>query len=311
MSRSDIVEHNQVRYRIRVSAGPDLQTLRPLNVNDDANPMTIDTDEFVGHVVFRIKGLDQIHGYKEGQQQDGLEVMKDSPWFDKAAEAGRGGNLLSSMTIVGRFKREWPGEQVVFACVFDRPLNLPPLTSLAVKFFKAMDPGLRIDVQAPKPYYISPLLAAMNTVNVSKVCAADITTSTTATSLTTGSTSPAWLLFNGENLVEDTSMIVAVEEDVRKRTKIAKNAGARQSYFAKAKHLSKHRFEKDHVYGLELFDAYMDCSRFTLKLPGLSLDLYKYLNGQPITYVLRTQDGSTSFVALSIELVPVNDLSTL
>lgn len=111
----NFVEHNNTRYRVRVSAGPDLQHLQPLSVNDDANPLLIDTDEFSGHVLFRIKGQDQIQGYEEGQKQDGLKALKDSPWFGNAAAVGRGENLLSSLQVVGRFKREWPGDQVVFA----------------------------------------------------------------------------------------------------------------------------------------------------------------------------------------------------
>jgi hypothetical protein len=111
----NFVEHNNTRYRVRVSAGPDLQHLRPLNVNDDANPLLIDTDEFSGHVTFRIKGQDQIQGYEEGQRQDGLKTSKDSSWFGNAAAEGRGENLLSSLQVVGKFKREWTGDQVVFA----------------------------------------------------------------------------------------------------------------------------------------------------------------------------------------------------
>lgn len=111
----NIVEHNNTRYRVRVSAGPSLQQMRPLSVNDDANPFGVDSDEFSGHVLFRIKGQDQIQGYEEGQRQDGLQVLKDSPWFGNAAVAGRGDNLLSCLQVVGRFKREWSGDQVVFA----------------------------------------------------------------------------------------------------------------------------------------------------------------------------------------------------
>ncbi|KAI8600336.1 hypothetical protein EDD21DRAFT_377496 [Dissophora ornata] len=306
MPGTTLVEHHNTRYRVRVSAGPDRQQLRPLTVNDDANPLLIDTDEFIGNIVFRIKGQDKIIGYEEGQQQDELKVMPDSKWFQKAGEAGRGDSHLMSMEVVGRFKRDWSGEQVDFACVFDGPLQLPPLTSLAVKFFKAIDPGLQLDVQCDKPYFISPLLAAMNTVNVSHDPVN--TASTPSSSEAKGQLLPPWPSSEGEHLVEDTSLVVQ-EEDTKKKNKVTKDPGARRGHFAKSKNLSKHRYVRDHVYGFELYNPILDCSRFSVKLPGLCFDLFKILNEQPITYVVRTKDESVSFFAVAIQLVPLNDLS--
>ncbi|KAG0006685.1 hypothetical protein BGZ65_005163 [Modicella reniformis] len=325
------VEHNNIRYRVRVSAGPNSQQLQPLGVNDDANPLLIDTEEFSGHVMFRIKGQDQIQGYEEGQKQDGLMMLKDSPWFQNAAAAGRGENLLSSLQVVGRFKREWSGDQVAFACLFDKPFRLPPLTSIAVKFFKALDPGVQLEVTGPKPYYISPLLSAMNTVNVSMLTEQDQSSTTTTTS--TSSPPPPWPSFNGEVITEDTSLIVPEEEGgaclgngekeetsksrrltIKLKTKktnnniITNDPGARRKHFNKAKNLNNHRFLKDHVYSFELFDHFMDCSRFAIKFPGFALDLFKPLNEQPIKYAYQTQDGSVTFLVVVLELVPVDNI---
>jgi len=100
------------RYRLKVSAGPstDPKTLKPITVNDDANPLLIDTDEFIAQIVIRIRGLDKTLGYQEAQKQDGLKSLPDSPWFTKPG----GDNNLSSVQISCRFKREWSGDQVVF-----------------------------------------------------------------------------------------------------------------------------------------------------------------------------------------------------
>ncbi|KAF9918766.1 hypothetical protein BX616_005958 [Lobosporangium transversale] len=302
-----VVEHNNVPHRIRVSAGPNLHSLRPLNTNDDANPMLIDTDEFIGHVMLRVRGQNQIHGYEEGQRQDGLKVMPDSEWFDKAAAAGRG-NLLMSLQVVGRFKREWTGEQVVFACQFSKPFKLPPLANLVVKFFKVIDPACQLDIQGPKPYCISPALGTMNTINVlhDPVSSKSTPTERDASSLTGNPLLPSWPSPNGENLFEDTSVII-LEDDLKKKNKLSSDNAARRSHFGKAKYLQKHRFVQDHVYGFELFNSFLDCSRFALKVPGLSLDLFKYLNDQPLTLALKTQDDSASFVYVLLELVPVVD----
>ncbi|KAF9313568.1 hypothetical protein BGZ91_006257, partial [Linnemannia elongata] len=77
MPEPTIIEHDGIRYRIRVSVGTTASTspkdMHILNVNDVSNPFMVDTDEFVGHVAFMIKGQDQIWGYEAGQKQDGLK----------------------------------------------------------------------------------------------------------------------------------------------------------------------------------------------------------------------------------------------
>lgn len=93
-----------------------------LPVNDDANPTSIESDEFIGQIVVRVKGLNKVFGYKEGQEQDSLNLIPESPWFSLPG----GDSNLSSVQISGRFKREWPGEQVVFGVSY-----LPQLFSFS------------------------------------------------------------------------------------------------------------------------------------------------------------------------------------
>ncbi|KAF9192776.1 hypothetical protein BGZ51_004944 [Haplosporangium sp. Z 767] len=303
MPAKTIIEHNNVRYRVRVSVGPttDPKAQQPINVNDDSSPVLIETDDFVGHVLFRIKGQDQVLGYEQGQKEDGLQPVPDSKWFKNISASGRGDHHLSSFQVVGRFKREWPADQILFGSTFDRPLRLPPLTSLAIKFVRALDSASQFDVQCPKPYFLSPILATMTTVNVTQCKTDDKDAS---------SMIPKWPSFNGEPLVEDTSLIVQ-EQDAKKKSKIVSDTPARRSFFSKAKHLSNHQIRNDLVYGFELFNPFLDCSNLSLKLPGFSLDLFKVFDGQPLTYVIKTKDGSVTFLALSINLVPVDALGDI
>ncbi|KAF9979483.1 hypothetical protein BGZ75_009629 [Mortierella antarctica] len=281
-----IIEHNNIRYRVRVSVGSsrDPKDQRPLNVNDDSDPILIETDEFVGHVTFRIKGQDQIQGYAQGQSKDGLKTVSDSQWFQNAAMAGKGATLLNSLQIG----------------IFERALKLPPLTSIALKFFRTLEPSLQIELQCPKPYFASPLLAVMNTVNVSPTVVKDETGRVYET--------PEWPSSNGESLTEDTALIVQ-EDDPKRRLKIGSDSRARRAHFGKSDHLRQHRFRTEHVYGFELYNQFIDCSNLSLKIPGFSVELFKCFNGQPLTYLLRTRDGSLDFLALIVALVPVDELS--
>ncbi|KAI8600337.1 hypothetical protein EDD21DRAFT_354650 [Dissophora ornata] len=320
------------RYRLRVLVGPGSkhEDLRPLNVNDDANPFLIDTDEFVGGIMFRVKGLDQAHGYKEGQAEDGLECKPDSPWFELPVPEHSGANSsgsspgknhsLSCVQIVGRFKREWSGDQIVFGSVFDRRLTrLPPFTSVGVKLLHFLDPAIKVDLKSEKPYILSPMVVAMNTVHVSK-----------ATSMSSQSPSlqqdqyanPKWPSPNGEHVLEDTRVLfeeeTTSEDDItalsptspKMATKAAvpKTSKERQHYFAKPKNLTQHKFRTDQEYALEFTAAgsHADFAHFKVRFAGISIDGLKFWDGQPCKFVMRTADASVTFFTLWIEPQPVS-----
>ncbi|KAF9903476.1 hypothetical protein EC991_003805 [Linnemannia zychae] len=294
------IEHDGIKYRVRVSVGTTASTnskdMHILNVNDISSPFLVDTDEFAGHVTFMIKGQNQIYGYEEGQKQDGLKPVPDSKWFENAAAAGRGENI-NCLQIVGRFKREWTGDQVVFATVFEKPLKLPPFTSVALKFIKAIYTGLQVDVCCPQPYFIGQLLNSTDTIRVTRASETPLLNDEKHK----GKDIPEWPSYNGEIIVEDSTLVIPAEE-VKKRPKLTTDAVTRRNHFSKAKHYSKHRFLPDHVYGFELFNPFLDCAKFSVKLAGFNIDLFKYFNGQ---------DASVTFLTFVIDLVPVEELNSV
>ncbi|KAG0214220.1 hypothetical protein BGX33_002355 [Mortierella sp. NVP41] len=308
MSGPTIIEHDGIRYRVRVSVGTTASTnpkdMHIINVNDVSNPFLVDTDEFAGHVAFMIKGQDQIYGYEAGQKQDNLKTVPDSKWFATAAAAGRGDHL-NCLQIVGRFKREWTGDQVIFATVFERPLRLPPFTSVAIKFFKAIYPGLQIDVCCSQPYFIGQFLNSTDTLRVMPASTTPFLNGEYKTK-----NIPQWPSYNGEILVEDTSLVIPPEE-VKKKPKLTTDSSVRRQHFSKPKHYAKHRYLTDHVYGFEMYNPFLDCAKFSVKVPGFSIDLFKYFDGQPLTYSIRTQDASVTFLTFVIDLVPVNELASV
>ncbi|KAF9903952.1 hypothetical protein EC991_003170 [Linnemannia zychae] len=327
--------HNApTRYRLRVSAGPsaDPKDLKVLAVNDDSSPTLIESDEFIGQIVVRIKGLDKSFGYKEGQEHDSLPLISESPWFSLPG----GDNNLSSVQISGRFKREWPGEQVVFGNQFEKPLRLPPFSSIALKFIQFIDPGLKADIYCDRPWAFSPLIATMNTVNVSGW---HLDKATQKKVEEHGQEQdkerlenelPPWPSPEGEHIVEDTTLLFQsdnkqhVEQgegtaarDVHEKEELTMaptqptvlDTSARRSYFAKEANLIKHRYRPDQVYGFDFFNPYLDFANFTLKVPGFSVDITKYWDGQPLTYIIKSQDSSVTFMAFQFELIPVKDVT--
>ncbi|KAF9393620.1 hypothetical protein CPC16_001545 [Podila verticillata] len=309
------------RYRLRVSVGPSAEPkdLKPIAPNDDAHPLWIESDEFVGQVVVRIKGLNKTFGYEEGTKQDNIKPMPDSPWFNKP---GADSNL-SSVQIQGRFKRAWTGDQIVFGNQFEQPLRLPPFSSIALKFVQFIDPGLQADIYGDKPWAFSPLIATMNTVNVSEWKADSAAHNSEGEQIHNRGDLPPWPSSEGDHIPEDTSLLSKAKEntgtsakdngnealDLASTAPVSMSTSKRRSYFSKVANLEKHVYEPDQVYGFDFFNPYLDFSSITLKIPGFSVDITRYWDGQPLTYIIKAKDNSVVFLAVQFELVPVTDVA--
>ncbi|KAF9583952.1 hypothetical protein BGW38_008043 [Lunasporangiospora selenospora] len=302
----------QYRLRVRVGPGMDDKDLRAIAINDDANPTLIETDKIIARVVVRIKGFDKTLAFEQGQKDDGLTPVPDSKWFQLP---GADSNL-SSIQIQMRFKREWPCERIVYGNQFDKPLRLPPLSSVILKFVQYIDPGLKADIYSDKPYAFSSLIGTMNTVNVSawdghKEADAGL---------------PPWPSPNGEHIPEDTSLMFKKQEEValgsnedagsgkevlgmKEPAETSLSTSKRRSYFGKESNLAEHRIRPDQVYGFDFFNPYLSFTDFTLKIPGFSIDITKYWDGQPFTYIIKTEDSSVVFMAVQFELVPITDIT--
>ncbi|KAG9319539.1 hypothetical protein KVV02_000090 [Mortierella alpina] len=321
---------SNARYRLKILAGPgsDPKLLRPLNVNDDSEPMIIDTDEFHGYVTFRIKDLDKAHGYTEGQLEDGIKPVPNSKWFDLSAAGTKSKNRNNNcLRFGGRFKREWPGDQIIFVAEFDRRIErLPPCTSAGIKILRLLDPAVEIDLCCDKPYIRSPLMVAMNLIHASPLTLQDqdVQTKTAEEEKFV----PPWTSPNGEHILENTRLLFEALEDpstaaahpqktssttlapaAAAHVSAARSSRQRQHFFAKPKNLIRHRYQPDQMYDFEFTSAgpYLDFANFKLKIAGFSIDLLRFWDGQPGTMSVRTADSSVTFFTLVMEPVPVKD----
>ncbi|KAF9172823.1 hypothetical protein BGX21_006150 [Mortierella sp. AD011] len=76
----------------------------------------------------------------------------------------------------------------------------------------------------------------------------------------------------------------------------------RRKHFQTEQNRKDFVFKKDLVHGFEFFSPHMDFNTFNIRL-GLSMNIRKYLAGQPVRYICRTLDGETVFWAVQFELV--------
>lgn len=197
---------------------------------------------------------------------------------------------------------------------------MPPLSSVALKFIQYIDPGLKADIHCDRPWAFSPLIATMNTVNVSGWHIDDATQKKVEDHGGVKDKEhlenelPPWPSPEGEHIVEDTSLLFSEEakkkeeeeeEEVRRKEQeqqlpgedreelVETKSGSaltestgdlttseRRSYFSREMNLRKHRYRPDQVYGFDFFNPYLDFANFSLKVPGFSVDITKYWDGQ-------------------------------
>ncbi|KAF9572293.1 hypothetical protein EC968_010084 [Mortierella alpina] len=76
----------------------------------------------------------------------------------------------------------------------------------------------------------------------------------------------------------------------------------RRKHFQTEQNRKDFVYKTDLVHGFDFFSPHMDFNTFDIRM-GLSMNIRKYLAGQPVRYVCRTLEGDTIFWAVQFELV--------
>ncbi|KAG0215332.1 hypothetical protein BGX28_000072 [Mortierella sp. GBA30] len=84
--------------------------------------------------------------------------------------------------------------------------------------------------------------------------------------------------------------------------KASLSTSQRRKYFQNEQNRKDFVYKTDLVHGFDFFSPHMDFNTFDIRM-GLSMNIRKYLAGQPVRYICRTLDGETVFWAVQFELV--------
>ncbi|TPX72720.1 hypothetical protein SpCBS45565_g00384 [Spizellomyces sp. 'palustris'] len=350
-------------YALRVRAGPsyDPTSHVTVSVNDEANPIIIDSEHFTGYILVRMANY------------IGLAADNSStPISNPQSHYFHGRNRRYSIMIQGRFKKKWNGDDILFGVDFDTKVRTPTGVSLALKIAKWLDPALDASLSGDKPWIFSPLLSAMNSLAVYKIDAPEVNdvlpaVDTSAHAMaekdgppkikgnkvhphTNGSPNQSGHAVEGENWVWDAAVGVGdavdsttaaiegmsikssvkpsapqsppsinvgtwsfhsrlVPEDPTLLFPDASKAPAltayekRKKHFAEAKARKEAAFLPELVYCMDYYDAYFEFNTISLKLPGFSVNAFKYWDGQPVRFVCRSRDKSAVFFVVQFELL--------
>ncbi|KAN0061460.1 hypothetical protein ACQY0O_006307 [Thecaphora frezii] len=301
---------------LRISAGPSVDSLSTVAVNHDLKPLTISSPHFEGRLTVRIKNF-------SGEQPSGVEARADAPYFS----GGLGKGMSWSMQIQGRFLSPSPisTDDLVFGNEFDRPIkdHLPYGTSVALQFVKVVDPNLQHDLYAERPWAFSPYIATMGRVATHRL--ADDAKEAKGLDGWPAFPSPDNADGGAQYLDDDVTSLfykrdgefdtsIEPDEDNVKNLRggeagVEKAHEFRKRWFGSKQHRQKCNIDKDQVVTADFFNGFIDFNDLSLHIPfsgGLSFDLKKYWDGQPVRYVCKDNKSGTVFFVIQFDITDLH-----
>ncbi|KAF3048661.1 hypothetical protein E8E11_000376 [Didymella keratinophila] len=259
------------KYLLQVTAGPtyESKTHSQVSVNSP-EVQKVDNDLATSYLRVRIKDY---HG-----------LPKDAPencqYFNHPLHTSDRYSIAWSFVP----KRDISGTELVMGFDFSHPVRdrLPPGTRTAVKIATTvLDPGLYADPFSDEPYLYGPMLSSCFTFRVG----GKIDEQSADEQL-------EQLDSENEGIVEEGAALSG--ESVRSGQSIPSAWKARRKFFLDQNELKKFTFEKGRLYHADFFNPHLDFSNFSLRLPGFSISVAKYVDEKThhLRFVLKSRESA-------------------
>ena len=197
------------------------------------------------------------------------------------------------------------GTDLVFGNDFDRPIRdrLPPGFGQAFRIVKwFIDPGLEGDPYADKPHLFGPALSSWNILRIGdKTFAPDSKDSKAETD--------AWKMPNAESfhetIVEEGAEGSGTETRSAAKPPIPVDSAGRKKHFLTEANREAFTFEAGRLYQSDFGNPYLDFNDFSLKLPGFSLNVIKYVDekSHELRYVLKNKKTDEVYAVILFSLI--------
>ncbi|KAI1874718.1 hypothetical protein JX265_004926 [Neoarthrinium moseri] len=182
---------------------------------------------------------------------------------------------------------------------FDHPIRdrLPPGFNTAMSIVKWwIDPGLDGDAYADEPHLYGPALSSFNAIHVGQ-----------------GEHDPEkgglWFEEGGDEAGLEARKAIGAPDTAKARMKWALRDDSKANWV----------FEHDKTYCVDFFNPYLDFGDFSLRLPGFTLPIMKYWDGQGLRanpkrshrlrYVLRNKSTSETYLVVLFTLYLKEDVN--
>jgi hypothetical protein len=223
---------------------------------------------------------------------------RTSPYFENESHKS------DQYSIAFRFmpKEYIPGNDLVFGNDFDRPIRdrLPPGFNQAFRIVKWwVDPGLEGDVYADKPYLYGRALSSWNVLRIGEKIVDEERHDISKE------------LVVPENEAKDFHETIVAEggdgsgETVREDQSIPADAAGRKKFFLTEENREAFTFERGRIYSSDFGNPYLDFNDFSLKLPGFTLNVIKYVDAKTheLRYTLKNMKTDEVYAVVMFTLL--------
>ncbi|KAI9209213.1 uncharacterized protein BJ171DRAFT_111306 [Polychytrium aggregatum] len=329
--------------RIKAGASVDPTTMLIVNPNDELSPILIDSEHFVGYVVVRVLNFAGVtpsdaglipnpaSNYFKGRNRR-YSIMVQGRWKKEWS----GDDVVFSLDVdskcrvptgasIGIKIAKWLDPSLGADLYCDKPWIASPLITAmnalaiylpshemlangrAANSNDKLSKSKSATSAAPSTDSIPALTSALASTLVSQPGAAH------RRSPSAGNKKDVYYASESRKPSEDIGQWSFHDRMVPEETALLLDtstaSGALSSYDKRKKYFSDESKRKgvtlktDRVYCMDFYDAYFDFNTVSLKLPGFSLNAFKYWDGQPLRFTARTRDRSVVFFSVLFELL--------
>ncbi|KAF3211362.1 hypothetical protein TWF106_010248 [Orbilia oligospora] len=272
-------------YTLTVTAGPtrDISSHVPIPVNTE-QPLHFDTNLISTDLFVRIqnyRGTDKT-------------LPSTSPYFDTPPHSTNKDKYSISFSPLIFKDSSVNGDDLVLGNDFDDPIkkNLPPGFSVAWRVARwVVDPGLDGDPWAEKPWLEGRVLSSVNVIDI-------------------GDRDDKKETSEGVDVLEEGLYKSKLNSEESGGEEIPKDGAARMKFFVQQEKRKKFVFERGERYWMDFYNPYLDFNEFALHLPGISIHILQYWDGQPLRYVLKNRIDQTVYLVVQFTLTPKEDVDT-
>ncbi|KAJ4313703.1 hypothetical protein N0V94_006821 [Neodidymelliopsis sp. IMI 364377] len=264
------------KYLLQVTAGPSYteSTHTQVPVNGSAIHK-VDNETATSYIRVRIKDY---HGLPRS-------APPTCPYFTHPLHTSDRYSVAFSFVP----KRDIPGSDLIMGFDFSHPVRdrLPPGTKTAVKIATTMlDPGLYADPYSDEPYLYGPALSSVFTLRIGA-----------KTDEQSAEAQLSQLDSENEGVIEEGAS--GSGTTIRSSQNIPTGWKARRKFFLDDAALQDFVFEEGRIYHADFFNPHLDFSNFSLRLPGFSISVAKYVDEKThhLRFVLKNRrEGDVLFV---------------
>ncbi|KAH8722951.1 hypothetical protein GQ44DRAFT_621622 [Phaeosphaeriaceae sp. PMI808] len=192
-------------------------------------------------------------------------------------------------------KKDLHGDDVIMGFDYGHSIRhqLPPGFKYAMKIATSMlDPGLYSDPYSDNPYLYGPVLSSLFTFNIGERIDEISADEQLAT-----------LEQKTNGIVEEGAY--GSGQSIREQQKLPTKWKKRRKHFLNPEILKAFTFEKGRMYHADFFNPHLDFANFSLRLPGFSISVVKYIDEKThyLRFVLKNRRTDESLFVVIFKLL--------